>query len=399
MINYEDIKSIATEWNIAEQVVEKNYVIGWVLWGIGGDPDIGHKWIFKGGTCIKKCYLDTYRFSEDLDFTILPDAPYKPEEIEPILNRIIKRVNEESGINFSLKPIYLKQKDFPYYTEGRIYYQGPRGTPTPASIKLDLVASEKVVHPPTLRKIAHNFPEDLPETAHAMCYTIEEIFAEKIRAMGERSAPRDLYDIIFLFRDGKATFDHKLVRSILIAKCENKKVSLPTYDSIAKSPFIEELKSEWANMLAHQLPSLPPFEGYWDELPNLFNWLEGNYKEEKLPEISREKGETLFKPSPALWSVVKKAPLEAIRYAAINHLCVNLGYGGLRRLIEPYSLRQSKDGNLILYAFKVADHEIHAYRIDRIQGVEITTQTFRPRFRIEFPSVGIIYAPTIRRKR
>jgi len=27
-------------------------------------------WAFKGGTCLKKCYFETYRFSEDLDFTL-----------------------------------------------------------------------------------------------------------------------------------------------------------------------------------------------------------------------------------------------------------------------------------------------------------------------------------------
>lgn len=26
--------------------------------------------MFKGGTCLKKCYFETYRFSEDLDFTL-----------------------------------------------------------------------------------------------------------------------------------------------------------------------------------------------------------------------------------------------------------------------------------------------------------------------------------------
>ena len=102
MINHEEIKNLVTEWNIREDVIEKDYIIGWVLWGIGQDPDLSNKWIFKGGTCLKKCYLETYRFSEDLDFTVLPDGPIKPEEIIPIINRILLRINEESGINFSI---------------------------------------------------------------------------------------------------------------------------------------------------------------------------------------------------------------------------------------------------------------------------------------------------------
>ena len=37
-----------------------------------------HTQVFKGGTCIKKCYFETYRFSEDLDFT-LQDAEHLDE--------------------------------------------------------------------------------------------------------------------------------------------------------------------------------------------------------------------------------------------------------------------------------------------------------------------------------
>jgi predicted nucleotidyltransferase component of viral defense system len=81
MISHEEIKNLVVEWNIREDVIEKDYVIGWVLWGIGQSEELKDKWIFKGGTCLKKCYLETYRFSEDLDFTLMPDAPLKPEDV------------------------------------------------------------------------------------------------------------------------------------------------------------------------------------------------------------------------------------------------------------------------------------------------------------------------------
>jgi predicted nucleotidyltransferase component of viral defense system len=62
------------EWGLREDVVEKDYVIGWLLWGIGSNPAFSTSWAFKGGTCLKKCYLETYRFSEDLDFTVSSSA-------------------------------------------------------------------------------------------------------------------------------------------------------------------------------------------------------------------------------------------------------------------------------------------------------------------------------------
>ena len=95
MISHEDIKNLVSEWSLREDIIEKDYVIGWILWGIGSDPDVGPKWAFKGGTCIKKCYIETYRFSEDLDFTVLPGGPIKLKEISSILDRILKGVTEE----------------------------------------------------------------------------------------------------------------------------------------------------------------------------------------------------------------------------------------------------------------------------------------------------------------
>ena len=71
MITRADIDDRVRLWGLREDVVEKDYVLGWVLWGIGTDQQLDRSWVFKGGTCLKKCYIETYRLSEDLDFTVL----------------------------------------------------------------------------------------------------------------------------------------------------------------------------------------------------------------------------------------------------------------------------------------------------------------------------------------
>lgn len=73
------------EWGLRHGVVEKDYVLGWLLWGIGRHPVLGQSWIFKGGTCLKKGYIETYRFSEDLDFTVVEGGPIAPADVEPLL--------------------------------------------------------------------------------------------------------------------------------------------------------------------------------------------------------------------------------------------------------------------------------------------------------------------------
>ena len=116
-------------------------------------------WVFKGGTCLKKCYIETYRFSEDLDFTVLPGGPYRPEQIEPLLGRVLARVHEARASTSPRQPPSLRLRPDGLSTEGRVYYVGPRQTPQPARVKLDISANETVVRPPVLRDIAHPYPD------------------------------------------------------------------------------------------------------------------------------------------------------------------------------------------------------------------------------------------------
>jgi len=169
VITRADIVERVHEWSLTEEVVEKDYVLGWLLWGISSDPVLSNSWVFKGGTCLKKCWIETYRFSEDLDFTVLPGGPYKPEEIEPLLQRTLARVHDASGIDFSPKPPALRLRPDGLSSEGRVYYIGPRNTPHAARVKLDISANEIVVRPPVLRDIAHpyrtgRFPTKLAAT-------------------------------------------------------------------------------------------------------------------------------------------------------------------------------------------------------------------------------------------
>jgi len=247
------------EWGLREDVVEKDYVLGWLLWGIAADPELGKSWAFKGGTCLKKCYIETYRFSEDLDFTVLPDGPVRPDEVAPILVRVLERVTDESGIDFSVMEPRFRSRRSKGSTEGRVYYRGPRAAPGAASVKLDLTSDEVLARETVMRPIAHPYDDALPAPAKARCYSFEELFAEKLRAMGERSRPRDLYDIVNLYRRPDLRLRGEEIRAALIEKCESKDVSVPSFASIEASEFIVELESEWENMLGHQLPALPPF--------------------------------------------------------------------------------------------------------------------------------------------
>ena len=100
MIRKQDILDRAGEWQLRPDVVEKDYVLGWLLISLGSLPELRSLWVFKGGTCVKKCYFETYRFSEDLDFSLLPKASYDEQAIRANLQALTRVAKELSGIDF-----------------------------------------------------------------------------------------------------------------------------------------------------------------------------------------------------------------------------------------------------------------------------------------------------------
>ncbi len=74
MISRDEVLEFAREFQLAANVVEKDYALGWLLAGISNHRELSDTWVFKGGTCLKKCFFETYRFSEDLDFTLRDPA-------------------------------------------------------------------------------------------------------------------------------------------------------------------------------------------------------------------------------------------------------------------------------------------------------------------------------------
>ena len=66
-------------------VVERDYLLSWVLAGISAVPELRETLVFKGGTALKKCYFGDYRFSEDLDFSGLEGVPTGDDLAEAIL--------------------------------------------------------------------------------------------------------------------------------------------------------------------------------------------------------------------------------------------------------------------------------------------------------------------------
>jgi hypothetical protein len=64
------------ERRLREDVLERDYCLAWLLAGIA-ESETKAVLAFKGGTALKQCYFSDYRFSEDLDFTLLEPMPFE----------------------------------------------------------------------------------------------------------------------------------------------------------------------------------------------------------------------------------------------------------------------------------------------------------------------------------
>jgi len=74
MISPQELRKTAREKGLALDLVEKDYILGWLLFGMTSSP-ISKCIAFKGGTALSKIYFpNQWRLSEDLDFTLLDET-------------------------------------------------------------------------------------------------------------------------------------------------------------------------------------------------------------------------------------------------------------------------------------------------------------------------------------
>jgi predicted nucleotidyltransferase component of viral defense system len=396
MIEKREILALAEQTALTPHVVEKDYVLGWMLAGIYAHPELADSWVFKGGTCLKKCFFETYRFSEDLDFTLRDPSHLDEEFLKGVFAEVGAWIYEETGIEI---PAHLQQFELLTNPRGnpscqaKISYRGPvsstHGLPR---IKLDLTADERIVLPPIVTPIFHPY-SDAPEAGiEVLAYDYVEAFAEKFRALAERTRPRDLYDVVNLYRNTDARPEPRRFVEVLRAKCDFKGIGLPRI--IDLEPHRADLEAGWVHMLDHQLPALLPVASFWDALPEIFAWLEGAVAP-LLAAMPLGAADTLIRERvislPA--GGLGQSQIELIRFAAVNRLLVEIDYrdkAGKRstRSIEAYSLRRSQAGEVLLMAVRADNGQPRSYLVRSILGARPTQTSFTPRYPIELTPEG-----------
>lgn len=268
MIRDAEIRRIAGATGVAPGIVELDYVLGWALRGIAGHESLADQLVFKGGTCLRKCYFPSYRFSQDLDFTVVQWRGW--DQLEEAATQAFAEVAEASAIDFAAREQRLRIIDDEYGRESlrlTIYWQGPRAAAgSPPGLRLDITRHEVLAFDPVRRTLVHEFSdsEELGEV-ELSCYRLDEVMAEKVRAvLGQRifAVSRDLYDIARL----REHVNDRKVLEALPAKFDARELDVETTDLRRLTDRRDEFQADWERNLMGLLPAgaEQDFDDVWD---------------------------------------------------------------------------------------------------------------------------------------
>ncbi|MFZ6012756.1 MAG: nucleotidyl transferase AbiEii/AbiGii toxin family protein [Bacteroidota bacterium] len=259
MITPKELSAVAAKYKLKDTQVEKDYVLSWILYGISKNELLFKNLAFKGGTVLKKIYFEDYRFSEDLDFTLL-DEKITNEGLLKEFEKVYAFAKQEANISIKLKEHGEHESgSLVFY----VNYAGPlQANIDSRDIKIDITRGEVLEFEIETKPLIITY-SDLPSDSFSLkCYALPEVLVEKMAAMMGRTEPRDLYDFWYLTehdglkpKDYKGEFERKATNKKHIPAQLEEKV-------IAKE---RNFKKDWARKLENQMNDLPKFDDVFRE--------------------------------------------------------------------------------------------------------------------------------------
>ena len=254
MIPQAELQKIANKKKVRDKQIEKDYILSWILHGMSQKSFLKNNLVFKGGTALKKFYFQDYRFSEDLDFTLV-DCGINPEEIIDNFKQTFSFVKQKSNISLEIKNHELsKHGDLQFFID----YVGPlKGGIGTRDVKVDVTYNEIVINETQLLPMFCEYSDLLNTKTILPVYSLKEVFIEKLCALIDRTQPRDLYDLWYLLGNQDLVIEEEWNSFLQKAKSKNIKEPnvLKTLDN--KEATLEKM---WNQFLAHQMHDLPYFE-------------------------------------------------------------------------------------------------------------------------------------------
>lgn len=260
--------------NIPYWVLEKDYALGYLLAGMARVDVLSDALVLKGGTALRKFYFPGYRFSEDLDFSARARIP----DIEPAMQQAIGSTRalllDRGPFEVSLERLVLREPHPGGQDAFTVRLRFPGHREPLCRLKVEIGYDEEVVLPPVTRSLLHRYPN--PPLARWRCYALEEIVAEKLRALlqsrarlqargwGASRVCRDYYDLWYILRHSPIA--HSLLPDLLARKCTLRDVAFSSAADFLDPQLLAVAHTEWERQVRPFVPTGPPA---WQVLADL----------------------------------------------------------------------------------------------------------------------------------
>ena len=206
-------------------LIEKDFILHQMLLDLSNNKFFSDNFAFKGGTCLIKCYLGYFRFSEDIDFTWRNQKVFEgksQKEIRHYLSNIIDQIGDifeeiasKRGLDFKREK---QNRDYVELGGGnktctfKIWYQSDI-VKRRSFVKVQINFVEKLlfdIRQAELKSLVSKGQEELealfPEYKEYVrairfdVYDIREILAEKVRSILTREGvkARDFLDVYLI---------------------------------------------------------------------------------------------------------------------------------------------------------------------------------------------------------
>lgn len=384
MIERGEIEAKATEFAIHTSNVQRDYVFGWLLYGIyTGSPLGGILWL-KGGNCFRKAYFPNTRFSRDLDFAT--QTAVNENFLREEFNRVCDLAQSRAGIVFDRdrNKVEIQQEIDSRRSvyEVKLYFKDFYGNPDKftISVTLDVTEFDRIYLPTQKRFLIHPYSDASLCRAEVHCLKLEEMLADKLKCLLQRREVSDLYDLaysIFLNRDLAVD------RSQVVSTFLRKTIFEPS-PGVARQLLLELplglLKTAWQKYIICPIQSVLDFDLAVQQFQSFIAELFAPYG---VPTYGR-------------FAYFPSELRNPIMQAGEGLNLLRLTYDGVRRDVEPYSLvfKRRKDGYGQEYFYvydRTGGHRnpgIKALLNPKIRDLEILPETFTPRYPVELSKAG-----------
>jgi len=209
-------------------LVEKDLLLHRLLRHLSQHPEFNENYLFKGGTCLIKCHLGYFRFSEDVDFTWRHQEQLEGKTRNQLRRTLSNKIDE---LGLLLEGFAREEEmDFTCDKSNREYVEIGGGNKTctyklwytskvlgvKSFVKVQVNYVERLCQPPVEKNVRCVVGEPSPETLALFpeaeryykplilwAYDLPEILCEKARAILTRMAvkARDFVDIYMIEKE------------------------------------------------------------------------------------------------------------------------------------------------------------------------------------------------------